>query len=358
MTIWTPVRVFRLLTHNGFPIMRTRTTKVAQLTIVIAWGWLGIAASAGAQVSSGNRVAPVPPAATQKAEAAPSAPVQGPLTDRPEEEKAIRAVAEAFTGAYNAGDAKAVAALYTEDAEFIDEYGGLIQGRPLIQDFYSAIFQERPGVAIEIALDSLRFLGPDVAKEEGQTRLKPSGGQPATVRRYTVLFVKKEGRWSYSSVREEHETALAHHERLKNLEWMVGEWLDQSSDSTVHVSCRWSEDKNFLLRDFTIHVQGQRVMTVSQRIGWDPLTRQIKSWFFDSEGGYGDALWVHKGGEWVIKSTGVLPDGQTATATNMLVRIGPNKASWKSTERTLGGQSVPDSAEYIMVRRLPPPQSN
>ena len=30
------------------------------------------------------------------------------------------------------------------------------------------------------------------------------------------------------------------------------------------------------------------VMTISERIGWDPLSRQIKSWVFDSRGGYGD----------------------------------------------------------------------
>jgi uncharacterized protein (TIGR02246 family) len=330
--------------------------KVTQLAIVLTCGWLGVA-PCRAQVSGGNPAATVPPPAQQKADAGPIAPAQGPFTLRPEDEKAVRAVAEAFTRAYDAGDAKAVAALYTEDAEFIDEYGDVIQGRPLIEDFYSSVFQERPGTAIEIAMTSLRFLGPDVAKEVGQTRLKSSGGQPATFRRYTVLFVKQQGRWLYASVREEHEPALAHHERLKNLEWMVGEWLDQSPDSTVHVTCRWSEDKNFLLRDFTIQVQGHPVMTVSQRIGWDPLTKQIKSWVFDSEGGYGDAIWVHNGSQWIIKSTGVTPDGQTATATNLLAQVGPNKATWKSTERSLGGQSVPGSAEYVMVRRASPPQS-
>ena len=60
------------------------------------------------------------------------------------------------------------------------------------------------------------------------------------------------------------------------------------------------------------------MMTVNQRIGWDPLTKQIKSWVFDSEGGYGDALWTRKGNQWVIKSTGVLPDGRTASATHVL----------------------------------------
>jgi uncharacterized protein (TIGR02246 family) len=330
---------------------------VTQLAIVLAGGWLGVTASSAAQVPGVASGGTAPPAAQNQGAAAPIAPARAALTERPEDEKAIQAVAEAFGRAFDAGDAKKVAELYADDAEFIDEYGNLIQGRPLIEDFYSSIFQERQGASIEIAMTSLRFLGPDVAKEEGQTRLKPKEGHPVTNRRYTVLFVKQQGRWLYSSVREEHDIALSHHERLKNLEWMIGEWLDQSPDSTVHVNCRWSEDRNFLLRDYTIHAQGQPVMTVSQRIGWDPLTRQIKSWFFDSEGGYGDALWMHNGAQWIIKSTAVTPDGQTATATNILARVGVNKSTWKSTERTLGGQSVPESFEYVMVRRAPAPQS-
>ena len=92
----------------------------------------------------------------------------------------------------------------------------------------------------------------------------------------------------YSSVREELEPGLPHQERLKELEWLVGDWIDESSESVIHGTCRWSADKNFLLRDFTIQSEGKPVMTVTQRIGWDPLSKQIKSWVFDSEGGYGD----------------------------------------------------------------------
>jgi hypothetical protein len=160
----------------------------------------------------------------------------------------------------------------------------------------------------------------------------------------------------YSSVREEHSASVAHHEHLKALGWLVGEWLDQSSDSTVHASCRWSEDKNFLLRDFTVHVQGRPVMTVNQRIGWDPLAKQIKAWVFDSEGGYGDEFWTRKGNQWVIKSTGVLPDGRTASATHLLTQTGSNTARLSSTERTLGEQTIAEPVEYTMVRRAPAPQ--
>jgi uncharacterized protein (TIGR02246 family) len=272
-------------------------------------------------------------------------------------ETAIKRVAEEFKQAFDTGDAKAVAALYTDDAEIIDEFEEKIQGRPSIQEFYSAIFAERKGVTIEIALESLRFLGPDAAHETGQTRVKPAGGEPATVRDYTVLYVKQGGRWLYSSVREEYPDKLAHHERLKELEWMIGEWIDENSNSLIHLTCRWSEDKNYLLRDFVIHIQGKPALNVNQRIGWDPLTKQIKSWVFDSDGGYADALWARDGNKWIIKSTGVLPHGQTVTATNVLTRSGPNTARWASTERIVAGQIIPDPGESVMVRKPPLPQS-
>ena len=100
------------------------------------------------------------------------------LTDRPRMKRPSSRSPRTFTRAFNAGDAKAVAALYTDDAELIDEYGERIQGRPAIQDFYSALFNERKGATIEISVASLRFLGPDVAKEEGRTRVKPAAASP------------------------------------------------------------------------------------------------------------------------------------------------------------------------------------
>ncbi len=344
-----------------------RTKKMRRLVGVsaLALSWLGAAGWLLAQDTvtpgavSGTTVATQTTAASN-AKAAPAAAqskARG-MTDRPEEERAVRAVGETFTSAYNAGDAKAVATLFTEDAEMVDENGERIKGRPTIQAFFDAMFRERKGAKIEISLESLAFLGPEVAKEEGHTRVKPAEKEASdAVRRYTVLFVKQGGKWLYSSVHEDDEPGLAHHERLKELEWMLGDWIDETTDSTVQASCRWSPDKNFLLREFTIHVQGKPVMTVTQRIGWDPLTKQIKSWFFDSEGGYGEGHWTRDGKQWFIKSTGVLPDGRTASATNVLTRVGPHSARWASIQRTVGGQVVPNLQEYVMVRRPPPPRT-
>jgi uncharacterized protein (TIGR02246 family) len=338
--------------------MRDQRIRIVRAALMLNLAWLGVWATAGAQGQEGATEKTARFGREPRALVGSKAPDQVVLTNRPEDEKAISAVGESFRRAYNAGDAKAVASLYTDDAELIEENGERFQGRKTIQDVYSSLFQERKGNSIEIAVDSIRFLGPDVGKEEGRTRVKTAvTTEPSSVRRYTVIYVKQGGKWLYSSAREELDPGLAHSERLKELEWLVGDWIDESSESVVHATCRWSADKNFLLRDFTIHADGKSVMTVTQRIGWDPLSKQIKSWVFDSEGGYGDGLWTRNGEQWMIKSSGVLPDGRIATATNILTRVGPNSARWASTERTVGGYHAPDRFENMMVRRPPSPPS-
>jgi uncharacterized protein (TIGR02246 family) len=332
-------------------MIKTTSNQIVYLAAALACGWLNLVPRAPAQDTGANRI-PAPAASTPGQVENTAA-----LTDRPDDERAIRALGKAFARSITAADSKSVAALFSDDAELIDEKGDRVQGRAAIAQLYPSLFQARPGAVVEMAVDSLRFLSPEVAKEEGHTRVN-SPGAPETLRRYTVLYVKKDGHWLYSSVREEHSTAVAHHEHLKPLEWLVGDWVDQSSDSTVNASCRWSPDKNFLLRNFTVHVQGRPVMTVNERIGWDPLTRQVKSWVFDSEGGYADALWTRKGSQWVIKSNGVLPDGRAASSTHMLTLTDSNSARWSSIDRTLGDQSITEPADYNMVRQNTAPQAN
>lgn len=325
--------------------------------IVVAGAWLGAVAGAFAQERGLNQpTAATRPVATQPSGVGAVGGTPAPLTDRPVDERALRSLAEAYAAAYKAGDAGALASLFTEDAEMIDENGERIRGRASIEEIFGSMFRERPGATISIVPSTLRFLGPDVALEEGQTIVRISKEPPST-RHYTVVFVKQSNRWRYSSAREEQEPSLTPHQRLEELAWLVGDWTDESPDSVVNSTCRWSPDGHFLLRDFTVRVQGKPVMTVNERIGWDASTRQIKSWVFDSEGGHGSGLWSRTGAKWVIKSLGVLPDGRIATATLTLTRVGPHSARWTSVERTVGDRVVPDQAEYLMVRQAPQPSS-
>jgi uncharacterized protein (TIGR02246 family) len=333
--------------------MRATIMRTALSGILLTWAWLGVAEGVFAQVGAGNNpvVASRPDRSQPPAAANPAAP----MINRPEDERALRSLAAEYARAYNAGNAHALASMFTDDAEMIDEYGERLRGPQVIESVFASVFRGRPGATITIAPASLRFLSPDVAQEEGRTTVKVGDESPST-RHYTVVFVKQADRWRYSSVREEHDPGMTPHQRLEELAWLVGEWSDESPDSFVRVSCKWTEDGNFLLRDFTVHVQGKSVMTVNERIGWDASKRQIRSWVFDSEGGHGSGLWSRAGNEWVIKSTGVVPDGRTASATHTLTRIGPQSARWTSVERTVGDRIVPDHAEYLMVRQPPQPK--
>ncbi len=95
-----------------------------------------------------------------------------------EYEKAILAVDDAFVIAYNRGDSKALAALFAEDAEAVEADGERYQGRGPIERRFAETFAASPGVQISLAIDAIRLLNPDVAKEEGRTIIKPPKGLP------------------------------------------------------------------------------------------------------------------------------------------------------------------------------------
>jgi uncharacterized protein (TIGR02246 family) len=273
---------------------------------------------------------------------------------RSEDEKAVRALDEAFVRDYNKGDSKALAAMFTEDAEVIEGEGDRFQGRDLIEQSFAETFAASKGATIAFEIGAIRLLHPEVAKEEGRSVITPTKGAPVS-RLYTVLYVKRDGRWLISSVREEIDPLVRPHDRLKDLEWMVGEWVDEAPDSVARFLCRWSDDGNFLIRSFTLKRAGKSVMTGTQRIGWDPLTRQVRSWEFDSEGGFGEGRWSRDGERWVVKHSAVRPEGITASATNIMTRVRPDMVRWVSTDRVLGDESLPDDDAYVLVRVPPEP---
>jgi uncharacterized protein (TIGR02246 family) len=271
------------------------------------------------------------------------------------DEKAIRAVDDEFISNYNKRDSKALTAMFTQDAEIVEADGFRYQGWGPIEQSYIDTFASSKGVKIAFEIDAIRLLSPDVAKEEGRSIVTPEKGAPLS-HLYTVLFVKRDGRWKISSVREETDPLVRAHDRLKDLAWMIGDWIDEGADSVVRLRCQWSEDENFLLRNFTVKRQGKLVMTVTQRIGWDPVARRFRSWEFDSHGGFGQGEWSRDDDKWIVKSTGVRPEGTTASATNVMMRERPDRISWVSTDRVIGDQSVPDSETYVLVRVPPPPK--
>ena len=137
---------------------------------------------------------------------------------------------------------------------------------------------------------------------------------------------------------------------------MIGDWVDESPESVVLTSYRWDDNHNFILSDFSIQVVGKSVMNGSQRIGWDPLAKVIRSWVFDSEGGFAEGVYSRDGNRWIIKMTGVTRDGKVASSTNTITRESKDRTTWSSRDRMVGGEPTGDVEQVVVVRKPPQPK--
>jgi uncharacterized protein (TIGR02246 family) len=292
-----------------------------------------------------------PPKDAQPAEDKPR-----PAIDRSADEEAIRVNIAKFVKAYNARDAKAVAALFTPDGKAVDDDGNESVGREEIEQTFAQLFAAAPKKRIEVNVESILFIGSDLALEVGTTKEIPAPGQPPDYDRYTVLHVKRDGKWQMALARDEEGPVASGHEQLQPLAWLVGDWVDDGGSAVAYSSCRWSDDGNYLLQEFKLKINGRNAMNVSQRIGWDPLAKRVHSWVFDSEGGYGESAWTRSGSSWIIKATGVRPDGTTASATNVLTPIGTDAYVMQSRDRIVGDE-VQAPTELKVVRKPPEPKN-
>jgi uncharacterized protein (TIGR02246 family) len=292
----------------------------------------------------------------QRSDSAPAAAEDAGENSRfAKEEAAIRDSAKAFEEAYNKRDAEAVGALFLENAELVDEEGNVYRGREEITRGFAEVFEQNPQARMRIEIEEVRVMGPNVAIEDGLTYVKPDADSAELASAYTAIHVQRDGRWSIGSARDSAvDEPLTPHEQLEPLAWLVGDWIDESPDSVVETSCRWSDDENYLLQDFSIHVAGVRAMSGTQRIGWDPLRQQIRSWVFDSEGGFVEGFWTPTETGWVVASSGVTPDGETASGTRVLTQIDDESYTIDFTSRIIGNEPQPDIS-IVVVRKPPEP---
>ena len=124
---------------------------------------------------------------------------------------------------------------------------------------------------------------------------------------------------------------------LEVLDWMVGTWVDQGEKSIVTTKCSWTKNRKFLTRSFRIMIEGQLSLEGTQFIGWDPIAKRIRSWNFDSEGGFGQGRWIRDGNKWLVKMSFVLASGERASSLNVITYVDQDTLRWQSIDREIAG---------------------
>ena len=213
-----------------------------------------------------------------------------------EDRSKIESSVKSYVAAFNSGDAKALAAHWSPDGVYISrQSGSQTTGSDALEKEFAAMFKQSKGAKLEATTDSIEFVSPNVALERGTAVVARAGAEPEKTT-YRVVHVKRDGKWLIDRITEEDQQkpAPSHYEQLKALDWMVGTWIDKEGGNVVKTDCKWSRNKNFLVRTFTASIEGNINLTGMQFVGWDASRKQIRSWVFDSDGGFAQGVWTNR----------------------------------------------------------------
>ena len=273
-------------------------------------------------------------------------------------EAAIKKTIQSYVDAFNKGDAETVVSHWTKDGDYVTATGEVFTGHEELKEAFTAFFKDNEGIKIDVKPLAIYVEGPDKVMEEGLATTTKSGEEPETTR-YVTAYVKENGDWKITTVKEILPMGPSpNHDKLEPLKWMIGDWVDEDQSGRLETSCYWSTDGNFIVRSFTVSVGGLTTFGGKQIIGWDPSTDKIRSWVFDTNGGFGEGTWSKRGESWYVHSTLVLNTGEKATSTNIFTPVDENSFTWQATGREVGGVPLPQTPKVTVVRDSAGAESN
>lgn len=268
----------------------------------------------------------------------------------------LAGVAERFVAAYNEKNLENIIALYTPDAEMIDEIDGLsASGVDAIQSIFESSFSKFPDRRIALEVIDVRQVADNVVIEEGITRF--SGEVPneeGDAIAYSAVLVKHpEKGWLIASSRE-IAAKSTFVDPLEGLYPLQGDWILQGDQMQMELSLALSNSGRFLVGNAYTSTPDAGTMETEIRIGFDPSMNQVRWWTFDDLGGFGQGPWQAIENGWLVRSSGVTSDGEVTAAIQRLTFEGNDTILWDSTDRFLNGVSLPD-LQLRLVRRPPAP---
>ena len=267
-----------------------------------------------------------------------------------EKEAALRELGEQYVAAFNKHDAKAIAAFWSPNAVYTNRLTGeQVKGREAIAAQFTNLFDNNNEAKIQVSVDSIQFVSPNVAVEKGVSTFM---ADPPIQIPYSAVYVQLDGKWLLDRVTDTPKiSAPSHYEHLKPLEWMIGSWVDQDDNVTIQAECKWTKNKNFMNRKFSISVNDEVQISGMQLIGWDASEKRIRSWTFDSDGGFAQASWSNQGQDWYAIRKGQTADGKAVSAVQVIKFVDDSTYTLKSVQRSLDGQILPNTQEVTVVRQ-------
>jgi uncharacterized protein (TIGR02246 family) len=270
------------------------------------------------------------------------------------DEVKVRASLAAYLDAFNQQQLDKVSEYWSPAATHIDRATGeRTEGRDAIVADIQEAFASNAPPRIAGEITHVRVLSPTIALVHGTTSILSTTSEPVRSN-FSAVMTAAGDRWQFDSVDESPlPSPTMPSEALQSLEWLIGSWVDTSDSMRVDTTFRWSSRQAFLIRSFAVTTwedSEERTHEGTQIIGWDPRTEQIRSWKFESDGSFGEAIWSQSGADWFVKSNEVMSDGRTASGTYVLTPDGSDQMVVKLIGHEIDGEPRPAQPPVTMVR--------
>ena len=263
----------------------------------------------------------------------------------------IEAAIESYVAAFNAKDVDTLLSHWSSDGVYVSRSSGdRLTGTEALKEEFSAIMSSDDAPKLEVETESIEFVSPNVALERGSAVVTRNDSREATT--YRVVYVELDGKWLIDRITEDViEVVTSHYEQLQGLDFLVGQWISQGDGMIVELDSQWTTNQNYLSRKYRVLIDGEVQSSGLEIIGWDAKHEQIRSWLFDSDGGFVRGEWNERDGEWVVQSVATLSDGASGSSTNVLTPLDQDSYMWRKINRVVDGQLLPNTEEVTLVRQ-------
>lgn len=252
--------------------------------------------------------------------------------------------AKEYEGLFNDGKASDLANLWAEDGALETSDGTILSGRKSIKDYFQRCFDSNSKARrLQVKVKSLREPSPNTVIEEGTT----SNGADEDQARYTAIHSKGSDGWKMSWVSE--RDASNRSQGIKDIDWLCGKWRSDSDKVSPFTMQARSIQNGHFIECTTSGADGKT--NSRQIIGYNPMLGTLVSFHFDSQGGIGRGQLRRVNNAWSQMCTGILPNGSLCCSINHYTPQSRDSMTWRSTNRTVDGISLPD-AELVTLKRV------
>ncbi len=285
-------------------------------------------------------------------------------------------IADAISSYVEAFDARDVDALLShwspEGSYFNRTTDERFEGHDALREQFELTAQESPNLSLKLFTESIEFVSPNVAVERGTaivsenlpqqvnsaentTSTDSEAGTESTQigeSNYSVVFVRHGDKWLIDRVVEEEiQLKTTHYDELQVLEWLIGDWVDEGDGYRVEVSTDWTENSNYIARKYKVFDGEQITSSGLQLIGWDARQKIIRSWLFDSDGGFVLGTWENEDEQWTVNAVATLSDGSAGSYTSVFTPREDGVYEWMKVNRVRDGQLLPNLEKTVFLRR-------